>query len=268
MNYSYQDYPPSQLYKNNVENEYNQILGELQILYGFYKSSNYRGLNIPSIPFFDRILRVSYTPSLFKDMKYWIDDEFVNVAALAQHYDLPTRMLDWTYDYEVALYFAAIDAAKKCRKMITDNTSNISSMNFCIWMLNIADIHGFCADRLHFVTPSYFVNPNLNAQKGLLSYWQTYLNEKLELQRLPLNRLIENYNANNQNVPDTMKQKKIFKFVINYSHIPDFLYHLFNKSCTAAKYFPGYHGIQMETQEYILWSEIKKYFTKTESCSL
>jgi hypothetical protein len=43
----------------------------------------------------------------------WIFDDLEELTALAQHYGIPTRMLDWTYDFDTALYFASINVAKK-----------------------------------------------------------------------------------------------------------------------------------------------------------
>lgn len=33
--------------------------------------------------------------------------------SLAQHYGIPTRLLDWSYDYKSALYFALKDILEK-----------------------------------------------------------------------------------------------------------------------------------------------------------
>ena len=38
--------------------------------------------------------------------KWWHNEKFREVISLAQHYGLPTRFPDWSYDYKSALYFA------------------------------------------------------------------------------------------------------------------------------------------------------------------
>ena len=71
--------------------------------------------------------------------------EFIEVISLAQHYGVPTKVLDWTYDYKVALYFALKDILKdknnysdgvlwafnQCRQV------KIFSWFFLLFLLNI-----------------------------------------------------------------------------------------------------------------------------------
>lgn len=45
--------------------------------------------------------------------KWWPNEKFREVISLAQHYGLPTRFLDWSYDYKSALYFALKDIVEK-----------------------------------------------------------------------------------------------------------------------------------------------------------
>lgn len=93
--------------------EYGQIEAEAQVLFDFYKKCDDAPLYVPN----ERRLRESFLfpvdyRILLQD-ENWIADEYQELAALAQHYGVPTRLLDWTSNICVALYFASSSAIKK-----------------------------------------------------------------------------------------------------------------------------------------------------------
>ncbi len=49
------------------------------------------------------------------------DDNIMEWLALMQHYGAPTRLLDWTYSFWVAVYFAVEDAEKECAVWALDS---------------------------------------------------------------------------------------------------------------------------------------------------
>jgi hypothetical protein len=92
----------------------------------------------------------------------------LGVVALAQHYGVPTRLLDWTFKPLVAAYFAALNPAKR--------QSPDPAKHLAVWVLNAAVplpqltqfINGK-VERLAFVQAPYASNPNLAAQAGLFT---------------------------------------------------------------------------------------------------
>lgn len=145
--------------------EINQIHAEIAILRQFYKISNRNGLFIPPTEswFKDDIHLVSNQFAVgnrYKDEK-WMPVELLELAALAQHYGIPTRLLDWSHDPLTACFFAC-----------TSDVEN--AQDICVWAMNAHWItllkKSEKISSINFFTPNYTNNENVTAQKGLFTY--------------------------------------------------------------------------------------------------
>lgn len=133
---------------------------EVAALIWFYDLANRQGLRVPDIPH-------TYSGASFLDIQYLSRDdrlfvkEWSEIASVAQHYGAPTRMLDWTFDINVALYFAVKGVHSK-----DSGSSNSGSVSVCILNKSKASLLG---QKIRFVVPKYCDNPNIRAQSGLFS---------------------------------------------------------------------------------------------------
>jgi len=212
-------------YSGNLSSYYELIELEKKYLSKFLNFSNYNGLKIPN-----DVNKNRYNDIMRIESSVWIPDELEELAALAQHYGLPTRLLYWSFDINVALYFASIEAIK-------DKSEDKDMKKIVIWALNNKLLEGYKDTQkepsLGFVVPSYYNNPNLNAQKGVLTVWKRRKNEaelSKRIERIPLNELIKSkFNT----IKDTVIYKFIFppksRFDI-FNHINRFNYNSATRS--------------------------------------
>ena len=220
-----------------------QVKGEYSVLRAFYRLADQRGLDVPV----SERVRLNLAQEFDflglnspHESDIWIPKDLLETAALAQHYGIPTRLLDWTYDIFIALFFALTGAIENDGKLEiwALNKEHLSSLKPTVNRVNI-----------DFITPHYANNPNLSAQKGLFTHWPVQLpsmvNEMQLFQsgrvtlvdRRPLNALVaENYRSE-ENIP-------IFKrFTLLCSEAKRGCNILSRLGYDAARIFPGYNGV-------------------------
>lgn len=256
--------------KENYEFAYRYV--ELQLLKEFYENANKNGLRLPPVHFNDHDYMVNFSPTnLVKISKtIWLPENLIDIAALAQHYGVLTRLLDWSFDINVALYFAAEKAVRNTlQSTFLDNEKKI-----IIWMLSTYNL-GYEKTLnenfpLKFVIPNYYDNPNISAQKGLLTYWNTdketsenFLSSKVCLDTL--DTLIENtpYDPN-KNHPSN-DYTAMYKIKLPRYEALTMIKHLTKNNYNAASLFPGYYGAAKKIEEDRMIAEVEEVFENASS---
>lgn len=151
----------------------NQFKREIYVLLTFLDYADKIGLKIPTSTHVRRWIHNHLTFEQHIDA-FWPEQEFYEIISLAQHNGLPTRVLDWTYDYKVALYFALIGILEK-----NSGDCILWAFNYKLFENNYFDDYYHenssyedFSDNMELVIyrPQYNLNENLKAQKGLFTF--------------------------------------------------------------------------------------------------
>ena len=288
-------YPNSYNDKQHVlmaVSEYAQIESEAHQLFDFYKMCDESQIYVPEETRFRESFLLPIDFNIAFTPEWWIAKEYQELAALAQHHGVLTRLLDWTTNINVAVYFASSLVIRKKatpeKKTLSEWSKDMQSqfMKFCessktkglseeeqnmeLWALDISVLF---ADRkdvipLEIVRPRYFDNDNLAAQKGLFTCWQvkkplkknkdgqTIPDFSILTNRDPLDKLIAVF-LEEHNVK---KKTYIYHFTIPHNTAVELYEYAKRNRCDASYLFPGYGGVArcIEEDGYVKYIKAEK----------
>lgn len=225
--------------------EYFQIIKEGHILRDFYKMCDRHGLANENIKRFRSsfLERMDLQTLLTSEM--WLPQDLWTLAALAQHYGLPTRLLDWTHDINVGLFFAVEDYLEG--RVVPEETKHI-----VVWALNLQPITEPNVNDmpLKLVQPIYHGNDNLTAQQGLFTLWQVkksigfsegkmVADMKTIVNRKPLDQLLLNLRIGQENI----EEPYLYGFLLPADSGREIYRYIKSVGYDASRIYPNYNGV-------------------------
>ncbi|MCZ7585230.1 MAG: FRG domain-containing protein [Deltaproteobacteria bacterium] len=149
----------------NGTDEEIQVGAEYDLLRGFIRAADEQGFQLPDVSM--KRLNILLSPDQRKKAisryKLWPEPKHWELLALAQHFGLPTRLLDWSKHPRIAAYFAVREIADPTFKHRDDLERGI-----VVWALNTRP-YVRNNKRIKIIQPPMGWNPNLSTQRGVLT---------------------------------------------------------------------------------------------------
>jgi hypothetical protein len=187
-----------------------------------------------------RLAIVDYDPYEFPPINK------LHIYALAQHYGIPTRLLDWTSKPLIAAYFA-VEGLARLRAQPSASGSPRTDEPCAVWALD----RGFVENVAHardagfspgviMVTAPRATNPNLAAQGGLFTVVQPR-----DTDPHPIPDIDEALRDNADRVPEALERHApfLYKFVLPATEARTALRMLSELEVHAGVVYPGLRGV-------------------------
>jgi hypothetical protein len=230
---------------DDLDDSFGQLIWEQHLLRSFFEVSDRCGLRIPGDSQSLRALvgalgTIEYVERFLEGAEAWPPDELVTLMTVAQHYGLPTRLLDWTWNPLTAALFAAAEVP--ARGFNPDDRIVVCALNL--------EALQICAPKsITLITAPPGDNPRLVAQEGLFTLYRP---AKIDVEQPARGVSLDEYIRRELSearrspqhpdgwVPDL---DLFYRFLLPAGHAPEVVKLLARSGVHSARLFPGFDGV-------------------------
>lgn len=222
-----------------------QIQYELMVLRQFLLGCDRAGLTVPGYSEQTKA-SITNTPNIYISAHNpWPQPQMYEMLAVAQHYDVPTRLLDWTERSFVACYFAAASA----NFVVKSHLDRIA-----IWALDTS--HSKHWKTVKIIRTPGGTSKNQAAQSGLFT---THITDSQRLTEIYQPEALEEVD---EIYGESGTQDTLIKMTLPVTQAPALLELCSKLGVDASTLFPGHSGVAQSVRD---WAKIEVGVRPTEA---
>ena len=238
-----------------------QCESEIDTLQKFFEIAARHGVRLPEDSQLLRSELDSWGGRLFRaeptNPVFWPPSNLLSLIALAQHYGVPTRALDWTWSALTAAYFAVSEAVSADDHLVVWIFSYLAEM-----LERIASLTPGKPRPLILFTAPGAENDNLQAQRGLFMAQAHRIEDKTEpFEARSYDDLFDAL------VPPSRRLPTAYRVLVRSSEGPEIRWLLSSAGVTDGSLFPGLWGVAREFKEERLVARLNAGTTLTPFAS-